>query len=295
MGFLLAGVANVWSQQPLPKTTQGQPSEVQGPNPSERQIEPDNQGENVKDTENPALKVKRGPNDGRERKNAKEPDNGWAGWAWVRNPITLFNALIVLFTGALAVSTGFLWWETKKTADAANRSAKIGEDSLLKLQRAFIVFGGWRYLSHESDDGNVWWSLHFNWINAGATPARRVRLHVGRYFEDTDLPAEYLFEVPDDLFENFVGPHAQITTTRWSLTAEDLIAVREGKKFLYFWGVATYHDVFDGTPERMTKFSIQVLGFRGDPSKKWDDRANIVEIIHNNAPSRHNCADGDCP
>ena len=299
-GFLLAGAADAWSQQPPPETTQRQPTDAQGADPTERQIQPIILGESAQDTmadskKKPAIKVKRGPNDGRERKNAKEAENGWAGWAWARNPIMLFNALIVLFTGALAISTVLLWWETKKTAAAANRSAQIAEDSLLKLQRAFINFGGMRYISHESDDGSVWWSLHFNWSNAGATPARGVRLYIGRYFEDADLPDDYQFGIPENLPENFVGPRAQITSTNWILTADDLIAVKEKRKFLYFWGLATYRDAFEGTPERITKFSLQVLDFRGDPSRKWDEKANIVEIILNHAPSRHNCADGDCP
>jgi hypothetical protein len=78
------------------------------------------------------------------------------------------------------------------------------------------------------------------------------------------------------------------------VTADDLIAVRENRKFLYFWGRADYRDIFDGSPDHVTRFSMRVRDFRGDPAKEWNDKTNIVEIIMDNSPARHNCADEDC-
>ncbi len=201
------------------------------------------------------------------------------------------NPVIAFFTFVLAVSTIALRIATDKAANAANRSARIAEDSLFQLQRAYVNYNGLRYLSHRDDKGSVWWSLHFNWINSGASPARRVRFYVDRYFEETDLPADYPFDVPSERPENFMGPHAKMSSTGWSVTAEDLAAVREGKKFLYFWGRANYRDIFAQTPDRTTKFSFRVMDFRGDPSKVWNDKTNVFELKLYNVPSRHNYAD----
>ncbi len=208
--------------------------------------------------------------------------------------LAVFTAFLVLATLLLFVSGERNVDVARQTAEAANRSAKVAEDSLVKLQRAFINYNGLTYLSHKKDDDTVWWSMRFNWINSGASPARKVRFFVGRYFEDADLPVDYPFAVSGDVPEIFMGPRGQMTTAKWFVTAEDLIAVREGKKFLYFWGRADYRDIFDDARDHVTKFSIRIVDFRGDPAKYWDDKTNIVELIPDTTPSRHNCADEDC-
>lgn len=201
------------------------------------------------------------------------------------------NPVIAFFTFVLAGSTIALWLSTEKAANAAARSAKIAEDSLFQLQRAYVNYGRLRYLSHLTPEGTVWWSLHFDWINSGSSPARRVRVYIGIYFENTDLPDDYPFDVPNELPELFIGPHGRITSTKGSVTTDDLTAVRNGSKFLYLWGRADYHDIFDNTPVRTSKFSVRVLGFRGDPSTVWNEKTNIVELILDTTPSRHNDAD----
>jgi hypothetical protein len=208
--------------------------------------------------------------------------------------LVLFNGLLVCATIALFISGEKVAESAKTSAEAANKSAKVSEDGLLKLQRSFVTFQGMRHLSHIDSDGKVWWSLHFNWFNSGASPARRVRFFVSRYFEDSDLPDDFKFEAPIDRPTNFMGPNSTMQTGGLSVTADDLIAVRENRKFLYFWGRADYRDIFDGSPDHVTKFSMRVRDFRGDPAKAWDDKNNVVEIILDNSPARHNCADEDC-
>jgi len=208
----------------------------------------------------------------------------------------LFYATIALFaaTAGLGVAAFFQSRDTKASVAQAKRAADIAEASLVKLQRAFVTFRGLRYLSHIDSDEKVWWSLHFNWFNSGASPARRVRFFVSRYFEDLDLPDDFKFEVPIDRPTNFMGPNSTMQTGGLFVTADDLMAVRENKKFLYFWGRADYRDIFDGSTDHVTKFSMRVRDFRGDPAKVWDDENNVVEIILDNSPARHNCADEDC-
>jgi hypothetical protein len=200
----------------------------------------------------------------------------------------------VLATIALFVSGEKSVDAARRSARAANRSAQIAEDSIVKLQRAFVTFRGVQFLSHTDTEGKVWWSLHFNWFNSGASPAKRVKFFAARYFEDVDIPADFKFEIPTDRPTNFMGPQSPMQTTGLAVTVDDLLAVRENKKFLYFWGRADYRDIFDESPDHVTKFSVRVRDFRGDPAKEWDSKSNIVEIIMDNSPARHNCADEDC-
>lgn len=121
-----------------------------------------------------------------------------------------------------------------------------------------------------------------------------MQFHISRYFEDVDLPSDFDFAVPDDRPSVFMGPQSTMSSSGLALTADELMAVRENKKFLYFWGRVDYRDIFDGTPDHVTKFSLHIRDFRGDPAKAWDDKTNIVELVANASPSRHNCADEGC-
>lgn len=56
-----------------------------------------------------------------------------------------------------------------QSASTARESADTAKEGLLKLQRAFVTHQGMRHLSHINTDGTVWWSLHFNWQNSGAS------------------------------------------------------------------------------------------------------------------------------
>lgn len=208
--------------------------------------------------------------------------------------LVLFNGLLVVATIALFISAERGVDAAKRSAEAADRSAQIAENGLSKLQRAFITINRIFYLSHLGDDGTVWWSAHLDWQNSGNSPARKVRPFFTRYFEDNDIPAAYKFAVPSGRPELFVGPHAGMQSGGFGITADEFKMVREGKKFLYIWGQIDYRDIFDGTPDHVTKFLIQVKDFRGDVTKVWDDKTNVIEVLMD-TPGRHNCADEDCP
>jgi hypothetical protein len=62
---------------------------------------------------------------------------------------------------------------TDKLAASSARSAEVAENSLIKLQRAFLSISRIRYLSHLGDDGKVWWSIHVDWQNSGNSPAKK--------------------------------------------------------------------------------------------------------------------------
>ena len=182
---------------------------------------------------------------------------------------------------------------TDRLAAASARSAEVAENSLIKLQRAFLSISRIRYLSHLGDDGKVWWSIHVDWQNSGNSPAKKAQFFTTKYSDDKDIPTTFKFAVPSDRPELFIGPHAGMTTGDLGIAADELMAAQERRKFLYIWGRVDYRDIFDGTPDHVTKFLVQIKGFRGDVTKVWDEKTNFVEFIMDTV-GRHNCADEDC-
>jgi hypothetical protein len=58
-----------------------------------------------------------------------------------------------------------------------------------------------------------------------------------------------------------------MTTGDLGIAADELMAAQERRKFLYIWGRVDYRDIFDETPDHVTKFLVQIKGFRGDVTK----------------------------
>jgi hypothetical protein len=202
----------------------------------------------------------------------------------------LLGWLFQTYNGVItAVATGFIAAFTIVLA----RVAREQSASTKALQRAFLFLEGWKFLSHTSTDGSVWWSFHFTWRNSGASPALHAKFYTAIYLEETELPKDFRFPI-GPASELFVGPHATVSTGNFGVSASNLIAVRDNRKFLYFWGRVDYRDIFEGTPDHVTKFAIQILDFRGDVAKVWSTDRNIVEIISRHL-DRHNCADESCP
>jgi hypothetical protein len=176
----------------------------------------------------------------------------------------------------------------------ARRSADIAENSVVKLQRAFVSVQQIRYFSHlNTNTGKIWWSFHVIWENSGASPTRNLRLFVARYLENIDIPPNFEFDVAQiERPVTFLGPKATLASGEITVDGDDLLAVQNGTKFFYLWGRADYRDIFEKTPDHVTKFFMHV-GIRGDATKAWDQTSNIVEMIFTNQ-NRHNCADEDC-
>jgi hypothetical protein len=207
--------------------------------------------------------------------------------------LAIFTLFLVLATVGLFVSGERAVRVGNRSADAANRSARIAEDSLVKLQRAFIGVQQIRYLSHTNDQHKVWWSIHVNWENSGSSRAKNVKFYVAKYFEDKDLDDTFQFVIPEQKAGTFLAPKASTASGELAISGDELLQVREGRKFLYFWGRVDYRDIFENTPDHVTKFLVRVAGVRGDPTKEWDTKDNIVELIMFE-DNRHTCADEEC-
>lgn len=231
-------------------------------------------------------------------------------WRWLRHDAAGFFTLWLVVVGGGQL---VLFWvqlvfirksldDAKVAANAARDGARAAQDSadIAKLSmiagdRAYVHFNGCRWISHRVDENSkVFWRLRPLWINSGNTPTRKLHVYVHYELIDNLLAADYQFApTTDDRRLATIAPKGLIESAPHDFFGDDLLAVKEGRKHLYVWGIAKYRDVFPNTAEHITKFCVEAPRITGDPLEPWDERANIFDIAFMSI-DRHNCADEDC-
>ncbi|WP_420475456.1 hypothetical protein [Noviherbaspirillum sp. ST9] len=156
----------------------------------------------------------------------------------------------------------------EKSATVAEKSARVAEDALISGQRAFMFIREIKtYLHQDPATGQFHWTIHPIWANSGNTPTRGLSINTSYRLLDAPLPAGYDFpESQEDLIPTIAGPRSMVEAVSGTLSSEDLAAVKEGRKFFYIWGWAEYHDIFEGTKKRVTRFCNQLIEVDGDPA-----------------------------
>jgi hypothetical protein len=242
---------------------------------------------------------------------AKEIEN-YSFWEKARcDPVAYFTAWLVGFTGVLAASTIGLWivtWQgakrqsremrdsigiAERAARGSHRSADIAERALVAGQRAFVsvAFGqnanrniGTREISH--------WRFAPTWLNTGNSPTRNMENHVSMWWPDTELADDWCFPdywYPGPRTPTLIGIAPKSTIEGQSITVPvGIIAdVIEERKFLYFWGWATYNDVFPETPRYVTRFAVRVV-IGGDARNSESISFYYARL------GQYNCSDEEC-
>jgi hypothetical protein len=249
------------------------------------------------------------------KNNTSQPDEGI--WNWItRDAVGFFTLGLV---GIAGIQLFLFFWQlvlireslddakiaadaAKESADAAKEGSRAARESadtdkfsMIASDRAYVHYAGCRWVSHrQNDESPVFWRIRPRWINGGNTPPHGLRIYTHYELLDAQLPADYSFtpqehpEVPAML-----PPKGDIFGSWRDFTGADLVAVKEGRKFLYIWGTARYYDVFPGTPRRVTKFCNTAALVTGDPTLPWEEKTNNMDLgFITYGP--HNCADEDC-
>ncbi|HYC41758.1 MAG TPA: hypothetical protein VEB70_02085 [Noviherbaspirillum sp.] len=196
--------------------------------------------------------------------------------------VKVTDVLLAIFTGLLVLLGRDLVRRMRDTAAAAKESAtvaeqsaaiaeksvRVAEDALISGQRAFMFIREIKtYLHHDPDTGRFHWTIHPIWANSGNTPTRGLSINTTYRLLDEPLPAGYAFpDAHEDLIPTIAGPRSMVEAVSGTLSSEDLAAVKEGKKFFYIRGWAEYHDIFEGTKKRVTRFCNQLIEVDGDPA-----------------------------
>lgn len=201
--------------------------------------------------------------------------------------VKITDILLALFTGVLVV----LGWiqarrmrETvaaaKESAAVAEKSARTAEEALVAGQRAFMFIREIKtFLHQDPETGKFHWTIHPVWANSGNTPTRGLSINTTYRLLDKPLPANYEFpESKENLIPTIAGPRSMVEASPGTLSGEDLEAIQQGKKFFYIWGWAEYHDMFEGTKKRVTRFCNQLIEIDGNPMMPVDER-NPIQMM----------------
>jgi hypothetical protein len=208
--------------------------------------------------------------------------------------VKVTDALLALFAGVLVLLVRDLARRMRDAADAAKdsaviaeksasvaeQSARVAEDALISGQRAFMFIREIKtYLHQDPETGKFHWTIHPIWANSGNTPTRGLSINTTYRLLDAPLPKDFDFpESQEDLIPTIAGPRSMVEAVSGTLTSEDLAAVKEGRKFFYIWGWAEYHDIFEGTKKRVTRFCNQLIQVDGDPAFPISDH-NPVQMM----------------
>lgn len=201
--------------------------------------------------------------------------------------VKVTDALLALFAGLLVLLG---WVQARRMREAvaaatdsaaiAQKSARVAEDALISGQRAFMFIREIKTILHQDPEtGNFQWTIHPVWANSGNTPTRGLSINTAYRLLDEPLPKNYDFpESREDLIPAIAGPRSMVEAVPGTLSGEDLQAIQNGKKFFYIWGWAEYHDIFEGTKKRVTRFCNQLIQVDGDPTAPINEH-NPIQMM----------------
>lgn len=205
------------------------------------------------------------------------------------------TSITALATIIIAAFTGTLW-------AATTRQAKLTKEALIADKRAFVFaknLGG--FWEIDPPTGTYGWRFRPLWENSGETPTFRMVMHTSCELRNAPLPADFRdFDQSDDKTGSaLMGPKSSSygglapVNPVGPISAQDLLDVQNGRKYLYLWGWARYNDVFPGTQQHLTRFAwaITILGdpFAYDPTRT-DNSLSFGHIYLQTG----NCADDEC-
>ncbi|XAP78483.1 hypothetical protein ABC955_01510 [Citromicrobium bathyomarinum] len=179
----------------------------------------------------------------------------------------------------------FTFRETRRAADAGFRANEIASENAQRDGRAYMVVN--RYYWNVENDV---YQFGAEWMNVGKSPTRKMRTYISYYLSDDPLPDDFDFPVdPSKIGTAHAGPGSHpfqgAPAPEAGIPIRELTAVKENRKYLYVYGWVRYFDIFDGTPEHVTKFCTSprvTTDFEGKTVFRF------VQL------ERHNCADEGC-
>ena len=215
-----------------------------------------------------------------------------------------FNGDLAYYTKILAIVAGLQFLALigqivfmRLAFKEGRRAADVARDAMIAGERAFIfavsVTGQW---TRTNKTGPYFWYLCPIWQNSGSTPTRNMTMRTTCVLKTEPLPKGFNFDDPTAVTGTaLIPPKITVFGGRAPdppLSPQDILEVIAGKKILYLWGWARYHDVFPDTPQHITRFCWTIYP-QGDPTTFTEERPDSLKwlsILH----SEGNCADEEC-
>lgn len=196
----------------------------------------------------------------------------------------------VLTLLALTVYTRITYEQWKAMLD----SNAINREALESVQRAFVNIGKTMQDNPVVIPGQNeirGWEFRPRMANSGSTPTRNASSHANFLFLPAALPADFSFpdlgaQTPDIPF--ILGPKEEAMGALLNVPFSAIEDVKGKKTRLFFWGWATYNDIFPKTPQHISMFCIELAEVRGPltPNTGYQFLWSLC--------GRHNCADDEC-
>jgi hypothetical protein len=198
----------------------------------------------------------------------------------------------VAFSVGLWSATIRLYYAGERQIKIASKAANVTEAALLKLERAFVhpkdMFVRWHwYLDIEPK--SYFWKIRPIYENAGSSSTVELITNINSALLDQPLPDDFPFPLAENRFTAFIGAKSTINGGVIEIKAADLIAIRNGSKHFYFWGLLRYNDIFDGSPEHVTTFCREIVDITGNPFNPSEE-GNPVNLTFS-MTDRYNSAD----
>jgi hypothetical protein len=182
----------------------------------------------------------------------------------------LFTLVLAVSTVGLWIATVFLYLAGEKQIRIANRAADIAEASLVKLERAFVFpkdFAvNWHW--YLDDENRFWWSVRPIYENAGSSATVDMTHNLNFALLDNPIPQDFSFPLAEDTRNALIGPKATILGGQIMIDGADLLAIQNGTKHFYLWGIIRYNDIFEETNEHVATFCRYISNVSGDPLSK---------------------------
>ena len=167
--------------------------------------------------------------------------------------LQIFAVLIVVvgfFQLIAFTALGIYLW---RALAAMRRPVELAERNLTIAQRAFVGVGS---LDWKVAGGSI--RITPTMENNGVTPARTVRISTNWKAWHGDLPPDfaYSYSRPPDRLSLGARSKAEIASVL--IPMRDIEAAIEERLHLYFWGRATYEEIFDGAEPHYVEFCYRL-------------------------------------
>lgn len=204
------------------------------------------------------------------------------GKIWQKLFVNKSAAWIAVFTFVLTVVAVLAYCNYRKT-----------NEIFVSTQRAFVSFKSVQGENVIDSKSKKLVGLRFfvELENSGTTPTKTAFAQSNVQAWRTPLPKGFGFEDLAKIEKHsstIIGAKATVLYGPLFVDIDTLNDVIQKKSFLFFWGWVTYHDIFSGTPTRLTEFCFQlnVESVLGNPDKTIGWRVIPCQ--------EHNCFDEDC-
>ena len=171
---------------------------------------------------------------------------------------TLLVAIGFLQFVAIAALGLFLWI----ALTAMRRPVEVAERNLEIAQRAFVYVGS-------LDSNTVGTNLKVTPVleNGGTTPTRSLRISTHWRAWHGELPPDFVYNYVQSPDRLFLGARGRVKIGSVLIPMRDIQAAIDERLQLYFWGRATYEDMFEGSEPHFVEFCYRLDAVGATPDK----------------------------